>query len=63
MNPTIIRIGLRYVAGYLVFKAVMPPEIAAMLNDDPEIVGIIGAGVAAVVEGAYALAKKFGWRT
>lgn len=57
----IIRIGLRYIAGYLVFKAVLPKEIGDTLANDPELVGIIGAGIAVAVETVYALAKKFGW--
>lgn len=57
----LIRIALRYIAGYLVFKAVLPADIGDMLANDPEVVGLIGAGIAVVVEGAYALAKKYGW--
>ena len=57
----IIRIGLRYLAGYLVFKSIIPKDMAAMLADDPELVGFIGACIAVVVETAYAMAKKFGW--
>lgn len=56
-----IRIGLRYVSGYLVFKAILPPDIADMLANDPEVVAVIGAVIAGCVEGAYALARKFGW--
>lgn len=56
-----IRIGLRYLAGYLVIKNVIPPDIADMLKDDPELVALVGTGIAVAVEGAYALAKRFGW--
>ena len=57
----LIRIGLRYLAGYLVFKSIIPKDMAAMLADDPELVGFIGACIAVVVETAYGLAKRFGW--
>lgn len=56
-----IRIGLRYVSGYLVFKAILPPDIADMLANDPEVVAAIGFVIAGGVEWAYALAKRFGW--
>lgn len=56
-----IRIGLRYVSGYLVFKAILPPEIGDMLANDPAIVAMIGGGIAVAVEWAYALARKWGW--
>jgi hypothetical protein len=57
----VIRIALRYLAGYLLFKALIPPEIAAMLSDDPLLVGLIGSAITATVEGFYIMARKFGW--
>ena len=63
MNPTYIRIILRYLAGYLVLKGIMPQEIATMVEQDPELAGAIGALIVVIVEGAYALARKLGWRT
>jgi len=56
-----IRIALRYVAGYLVFRGVLPPELADLIANDPEIAAMIGLAIAAGVECAYALARKFGW--
>jgi hypothetical protein len=56
-----IRIGLRYIAGYLVFKSVLPPEIGNMLASDPALVAMIGGVIAVAVEWAYALARKWGW--
>lgn len=63
IDPTYIRIGMRYLAGYLVLKGVLPQEIATMIEQDPELAGAIGAVIAVLVEGAYALAKKMKWRT
>lgn len=57
------RLILRYVAGYLVFKAVLPQEIADMIAADPEIAGLVGLAITAGVEGAYTLAKRWGWAT
>lgn len=56
-----IRIGLRYVAGILVAKAILPPDVADMIANDPEIAGAVGIGLAMLVEGVYAMARKFGW--
>ncbi len=56
-----VRIGLRYVAGILVAKAILPPDLADLIANDPEIAALIGVGIAAIVEAAYGLARKFGW--
>ena len=58
-----IRIALRYIAGYLVFKSIIPQELADAILSDPEVVAVIGVVIGFLVEGAYALARKFGWRT
>lgn len=63
MNGAVVRIGLRYVAGYLVIKNIIPQEIADMIANDPEIAFVVGGALAAVAEGAYALAKRRGWAT
>lgn len=63
MNPAYGRIVLRYVAGYLAIKAFLPQDIADLLAQDEELAGLVGAGIALAVEGAYTLAKKFRWRT
>lgn len=62
MGP-LTRILIRYLAGYLVLKAIIPQEIADMIANDPDIAGMVGAGMMAVVEGAYVLAKRWGWAT
>ena len=62
-NPAYIRVVLRYLAGYLVLKGLLPQEIADMIEQDPELAGAVGALIAVAVEGAYALAKRAGWRT
>lgn len=56
-----IRIALRYLAGYLVFKNLIPAEWAEMIANDPDIVAGIGVVLALVVEGFYVMAKRFGW--
>lgn len=63
MNPAVVRISLRYIAGYLVFKSILPQDIADMIAQDPELAAAIGVAIGAIVEGAYGLAKKWGWRT
>lgn len=61
MGP-IIRIALRYGVG-----AVIGYQIGDQLASDPDVVAVATAGSAAVVgvatEWAYALARKWGWRT
>ena len=63
MNPTYVRIILRYLAGYLVLKGIIPQDVADMIEQDPELAGAVGALIALAVEGAYAFAKRMGWRT
>lgn len=63
MNPAVLRIVLRYLAGYLVLKGIVPQDIADMIAQDPELAAAIGIAIGALVEGAYGLAKKWGWRT
>lgn len=58
-----LRIGLRYVAGYLFLKGLLPEDLANAIANDPEIAALIGLGIGAAVEGAYALARRLGWAT
>lgn len=61
MGP-FIRIGLRYGVG-----AVIGYEMGAQLADDPDVIAVVSTIAAAAVgvatEWAYALARKWGWRT
>jgi hypothetical protein len=58
----LIRILLRYVAGYLVFRQMLPPELADLIANDPQLAAMIGGGIVFCVEGFYVLARKFGWK-
>lgn len=58
------RILMRYLAGVLLAREIIPEWLADMIANDPEIA--VGAGLllAAVAEGAYALARRIpGWKT
>jgi hypothetical protein len=57
------RILLRYLAGYLILKGVLPEDIARMIENDPEIAAVVGALIAAGVESLYAVAMRLGWKT
>jgi hypothetical protein len=57
------RILLRYGAGYLVLKAVIPQSLADQIANDPDMAAAVGFILMAGVEGCYALAKHHGWRT
>ena len=63
LNPAVIRILLRYGAGALAGYSLLPREVTDMLASDPELAGAIAALIAIGVEGFYAIAKRFGWRT
>ena len=64
MNYGVIaRILLRYGAGALVALGALSPEFADMIAMDPDLISIVGLGLAALVEGAYAFAKRKGWAT
>ena len=58
MWAPIARILLRYGVG-----AVAGLSVGNQLAADPDIVLALAAGLAAAVEGAYALAKRKGWAT
>ena len=52
------RIVLRYGIGYLAGS-----EVGEMLAMDPDAVLVLSLGMGAAVEGAYAMAKRYGWAT
>lgn len=54
----IARIVLRYGVG-----AVIGAAQGDMLAGDPDVVSLVALGIGALVEGAYALAKRRGWAT
>ena len=58
MIGPLIRIALRYGVGYFAGS-----EVGSMLSDDPEIVMVLTAAAVALIEGAYAIAKRKGWAT
>jgi len=61
----IIRIGLRYGAGFLVARGLLGESDGNMLASDPEVAALIETGVGfalgAASEAWYWLAKRFGW--
>lgn len=61
MTAVIIRIVLRYLSGALIAAGWLAPEYDLSL--DPELISMIGVGIAAATEAAYAYAKRRGWTT
>lgn len=65
MTAVLIRIALRYLAGALVIKGLIPEAMGSQIAADPDILNVleVASGVAfgAVAEGWYWLARKFGW--
>lgn len=61
MTSVIVRIGLRYGAGYLVLHGLLSAEDGATLSTDPDVQMLVGAAIGAATEGWYLLARKFGW--
>jgi hypothetical protein len=61
------RILLRYASGILISAGLLMPDDAAAIIGDSEIVNgvalALGTVAAAVAETAYALAKRWGWKT
>jgi len=62
-----VRIGLRYLAAYLVAKGLLPNDVADLLSSDPDLAigveALIGLLLGGLVEGWYVLARRLGWRT
>lgn len=65
MTSVFIRIALRYGAGILVARGLLGSGDAAAFSADPDIQMAIEAGLglaaAAISEGWYWLAHRFGW--
>jgi len=61
----IIRIVLRYGAGFLVARGLLGESDGNMLASDPEVAALIETGIGlalgAASEAWYYLAKRFGW--
>ncbi|WP_283177903.1 hypothetical protein [Gemmobacter sp. 24YEA27] len=61
MTIVIARIIARYLAGALVAYGLLEhPDARAV---EPDLAILIGAGIGMLTEGAYALARRFGWAT
>jgi hypothetical protein len=67
MTGVIVRILLRYGAGFLVAKGLLSPEDGSTFAVDPDLAQMlevgIGLAVGAATELYYTLAKKWGWAT
>jgi hypothetical protein len=67
MTGVIVRILLRYGAGFLVAKGLLSPEDGSTFAVDPDLARFlemgIGASIGAVTEAYYFFAKKWGWAT
>ncbi|MBW9054867.1 hypothetical protein [Rhizobium mesosinicum] len=65
MTLVFIRILLRYLAAILVTRGLIAPDLGEMISRDPDVAMTLqvasGALIAAVAEGWYFLAHKFGW--
>ncbi|MDK2769928.1 MAG: hypothetical protein KYX69_19695 [Sphingomonas sp.] len=65
MTAVLIRIALRYVAGFLIAKGLLSPDLGDYVTSDPDIAGMVevGLGLAAgaAAEAFYVLARRFGW--
>ena len=67
MSGAVARILLRYGAGVLIARGLLPDEFGHDLVNDPDVQNVVstalGLGLAGVSEGWYWLAKRFGWTT
>lgn len=62
MIPVFARIIARYVSAALVTYGLIDAEAGSALAMDQDLAILIGAGLAAITEGVYALAHRCGWR-
>ncbi len=60
LAPVLARILLRYLSGALVAYGMIAPEHAEIITMDPDLAIIVGAGIGAAVEAAYAIARRTG---
>ncbi len=63
MYMPIARIILRYCAGGLFYLGWLSPETVLQLGADPDIVVALSMLIGVLVEGGYALAKRWGGPT
>lgn len=63
MIGPVARILVRYIAGYLALKALLPQSVADMVANDPDVAAVVGCVLMGLVEGSYVVAKRRGWRT
>lgn len=63
LTPVFARIALRYLSGALLGIGVIDMATSQAIVDDPDLLILVGAGIGALVEGMYALARRFGWAT
>ena len=59
----VARIIARYIAGAMVAYGIVDQDTAQSIYTDPDMLILIGAGLAGVVEVVYGLAKRRGWST
>lgn len=66
MTAVVARIALRYAAGALVAKGLLPDDIGRGLAVDVDVLNIIeiglGLALGAATEAWYWFAKKLGWK-
>lgn len=67
MTGVLIRIALRYSAGFLVARGLLSPEDGSVFAVDPDLAKMleigIGLAIGALTEAYYAFAKRWGWAT
>lgn len=67
MLSPILRIVLRYLAGFLVAKGLLSAEFGMDLANDADVLALMEIAAGAIIAGAteafYFVAKKMGWRT
>lgn len=63
MIAPLSRSFLRYLAGYLLIKGLIPADIAEQIANDPDLALLVGGLIVAGVEGFWIIARKRGWAT
>jgi hypothetical protein len=63
MSMVLARIILRYLAAALMTAGILAPDVADQIGADPDLVMLLGSGLAVLTELAYARAKAKGGQT
>lgn len=63
MSALLARIILRYPAGLLLGLFLIPDDVIRQIQEDPDMVALVGFGLTAAIELVTVIARRMGWKT